>query len=125
VRAPPPLGLIVLWQLVNEPMHVYRMQKLFEAEGKQRIVNVRSRASLYQAFERLERANPRPARARPAGPSGRILHQPLVAPDGGDHRDLLAYGRGAVPARLNAKRSRTRGQPRVRARSSRPGRHRR
>jgi DNA-binding PadR family transcriptional regulator len=49
------LGLIVLWQLFNEPMHVYRMQKLFEAEGKDRIVNVRSRASLYQAIERLQR----------------------------------------------------------------------
>jgi DNA-binding PadR family transcriptional regulator len=49
------LGLIVLWQLFHEPMHVYRMQKLFEAEGKQRVVNVRSRASLYQAIERLER----------------------------------------------------------------------
>jgi DNA-binding PadR family transcriptional regulator len=52
---PSPLGLIVLWQLWGEPMHVYRMQKLFEAEGKNRIVNVRSRASLYQAIERLER----------------------------------------------------------------------
>jgi DNA-binding PadR family transcriptional regulator len=50
-----PLGLIVLWQLWSEPMHVYRMQKLFEAEGKNRIVNVRSRASLYQTIERLER----------------------------------------------------------------------
>ena len=36
-------------------MHVYRLQKLLEAEGKDRIVNVRSRASLYQAIERLER----------------------------------------------------------------------
>jgi len=56
-KPPPssPLGLIVLWQLWSEPMHVYRMQKLFEAEGKNRIVNVRSRASLYQAIERLER----------------------------------------------------------------------
>lgn len=49
------LGLIVLWQLVQEPMHVYRMQKLFEAEGKDRVVNVRSRASLYQTIERLLR----------------------------------------------------------------------
>ncbi|MFZ0378844.1 MAG: PadR family transcriptional regulator [Solirubrobacteraceae bacterium] len=49
------LGLLVLWQLFPEPMHVYRMQKLFEAEGKDRIVNVRSRASLYQAIERLQR----------------------------------------------------------------------
>ncbi len=53
--APSPLGLIVLWQLWSEPMHVYRMQKLLEAEGKDRIVNVRSRASLYQTIERLER----------------------------------------------------------------------
>ncbi|HET6871119.1 MAG TPA: PadR family transcriptional regulator, partial [Solirubrobacteraceae bacterium] len=52
---PSPLGLIVLWQLWGEPMHVYRMQKLFEAEGKDRIVNVRSRASLYQTIDRLQR----------------------------------------------------------------------
>ncbi len=49
------LGLIVLWQLVEGPMHVYRMQKMFEAQGKDRVVNVRSRASLYQTIERLER----------------------------------------------------------------------
>ncbi|HEY4830750.1 MAG TPA: hypothetical protein VIH85_28545, partial [Solirubrobacteraceae bacterium] len=49
------LGLLVLWQLYQQPMHVYRMQKLFEAEGKDRIVNVRSRASLYQTIERLQR----------------------------------------------------------------------
>ena len=56
-KTPPrsPLGLIVLWQLFQEPMHVYRMQKLLQAEGKDRVVNVRSRASLYQAIERLER----------------------------------------------------------------------
>jgi DNA-binding PadR family transcriptional regulator len=49
------LGLIVLWQLVSEPMHVYRMQKLFEEQGKDRVVNVRARASLYQTIERLRR----------------------------------------------------------------------
>ena len=56
-KTPPPssLGLIVLWQLFAEPMHVYRMQKLFEAQGKNRVVNVRSRASLYQTIERLQR----------------------------------------------------------------------
>jgi DNA-binding PadR family transcriptional regulator len=56
-KAPQPssLGLIVLWQLFAEPMHVYRMQKLFEAQGKDRVVNVRSRASLYQTIERLQR----------------------------------------------------------------------
>ncbi len=49
------LGLIVLWLLFREPMHVYRMQKLIEHQGKDRVVNVRSRASLYQAIERLVR----------------------------------------------------------------------
>ena len=49
------LALTVLWQLMNEPMHVYRMQKLFEAQGKDRVVNVRARASLYQTIERLQR----------------------------------------------------------------------
>ena len=45
----------MLWQLFQGPMHVYRMQKLFEAQGKGRVVNLRSRASLYQTIERLER----------------------------------------------------------------------
>jgi DNA-binding PadR family transcriptional regulator len=49
------LALTVLWQLMSEPMHVYRMQKLFEAQGKDRVVNVRARASLYQTIERLQR----------------------------------------------------------------------
>jgi DNA-binding PadR family transcriptional regulator len=49
------LGLLVLWQLSQGPMHVYRMQKLFEAEGKDRVVNLRARASLYQTIERLVR----------------------------------------------------------------------
>jgi DNA-binding PadR family transcriptional regulator len=49
------LGLIVLWQLFEKPLHVYGMQKLLQAEGKDRVVNVRSRASLYQTIERLVR----------------------------------------------------------------------
>ena len=56
-RPPQPssLGLIVLWLLVARPMHVYGMQKLIETFGKDKVVNVRSRASLYQALERLVR----------------------------------------------------------------------
>ena len=58
-KADPPkrsaLGLIVLWLLYQKPQHAYGMQKLLEAEGKGRVVNVRSRASLYQAIERLVR----------------------------------------------------------------------
>jgi DNA-binding PadR family transcriptional regulator len=55
IPQPSSLGLIVLWQLFEGPMHVYRMQKMFEAQGKARVVNVRSRASLYQTIERLKR----------------------------------------------------------------------
>jgi DNA-binding PadR family transcriptional regulator len=49
------LGLIVLWLLYEQPLHVYRMQKLIESQGKDRVVNVRARASLYQTIERLQR----------------------------------------------------------------------
>src|SRR5262249_12539682 len=49
------LGLIVLWELFDGPKHVYGVQKLLEQQGKDRVVNVRSRASLYQALERLMR----------------------------------------------------------------------
>src|SRR6516162_4937444 len=49
------LGVIVLWELFDGPKHVYGIQKLLEQQGKDRVVNVRSRASLYQALERLMR----------------------------------------------------------------------
>lgn len=52
---PSALGLIVLWQLVDGPKHVYGIQKLLQEQAKDRVVNVRSRASLYQALERLMR----------------------------------------------------------------------
>jgi DNA-binding PadR family transcriptional regulator len=56
-KSPPrsSLGLIVLWLLYREPLHVYGMQKLIEHQAKDRVVNVRSRASLYQTIERLVR----------------------------------------------------------------------
>jgi DNA-binding PadR family transcriptional regulator len=47
--------LIVLWQLVEGPKHVYGIQKQLEQQGKDRVVNVRARASLYQALGRLQR----------------------------------------------------------------------
>jgi DNA-binding PadR family transcriptional regulator len=49
------LGLMVLWLLFEQPQHVYGMQKLIKAQGKDRVVNVRARASLYQTIERLVR----------------------------------------------------------------------
>src|SRR5215471_15266266 len=53
--SPSPLALIVLWQLADGPKHVYGIQKQLEQQGKDRVVNVRSRASLYQTLERLMR----------------------------------------------------------------------
>jgi len=50
-----PLGLVVLWMLFEGPKHVYRIQKLIEEQGKDRVVNVRARASLYQTIQRLMR----------------------------------------------------------------------
>jgi len=47
--------LLVLWLLVEGPKHVYAMQRQIEQQGKDRVVNVRSRASLYQTIERLMR----------------------------------------------------------------------
>lgn len=51
-----PLALAVLGLLFEEPMHPYRMHRLIEQRGKDEVVNVRRRASLYQIIERLERA---------------------------------------------------------------------
>lgn len=51
-----PLAMVVLAQLVEEPMHVYRMQQLIRERGKDTVVNVAQRNSVYQTVERLERA---------------------------------------------------------------------
>jgi DNA-binding PadR family transcriptional regulator len=50
-----PLGLILLLNLLQGPSHAYRLHKLLEQTGKGRLVNVKSRASVYQAMQRLER----------------------------------------------------------------------
>src|ERR1700674_5759945 len=49
------LGLIILGMLFEEPMHAYRMQKLIKQRGKDKVVNVRQRASVYQTLDRLLR----------------------------------------------------------------------
>jgi DNA-binding PadR family transcriptional regulator len=49
------LGLVVLVGLREEPMHAYRIHALIKARGKDRVVNVRGRASIYQAIDRLLR----------------------------------------------------------------------
>jgi DNA-binding PadR family transcriptional regulator len=52
-----PLGLAVLAMLTEAPMHPYRMQQLIKARGKDEVVNVRQRNSLYQTIERLLRGD--------------------------------------------------------------------
>jgi DNA-binding PadR family transcriptional regulator len=55
VPHPSSLGLVVLGMLVGEPMHAYRMQKLLKLWGKDKVVNIRRPASIYQTIERLIR----------------------------------------------------------------------
>jgi DNA-binding PadR family transcriptional regulator len=52
-----PLALTVLAMLTEAPMHPYRMQQLIKARGKDEVVNVRQRNSLYQTIERLLRGD--------------------------------------------------------------------
>jgi DNA-binding PadR family transcriptional regulator len=51
-----PLALAVLSLLFYEPMHPYRMQQLIKEWGKEAVINVQQRASIYQTIERLLRA---------------------------------------------------------------------
>lgn len=50
-----PLALVVLAMLTEAPMHAYRIQQLIKLRGKDEVVNVKQRNSLYQTIERLQR----------------------------------------------------------------------
>ncbi|WP_125613442.1 PadR family transcriptional regulator [Specibacter cremeus] len=50
-----PLALAVLALLSEAPMHPYRMQQLLTLRGKDQVVNVSQRASLYATIDRLTR----------------------------------------------------------------------
>lgn len=50
-----PLNLVVLALLYECPMHPYRMHKLIQERGKDEVVNIRSRNSIQQTVNRLER----------------------------------------------------------------------
>ena len=49
------MALVVLALLYEAPMHPYRMQQLIKERGKDGVVNVRQRASVYQTIDRLQR----------------------------------------------------------------------
>src|SRR5258708_24707409 len=51
-----PLALVVLALLYESPMHPYRMQRLIKDRGKDQVINVEQRASLYQTINQLLRA---------------------------------------------------------------------
>lgn len=51
---PSPLGLAVLGLLSGGPLHPYRMQRLLKDWGKDQVINVGQRSSLYKTISRLE-----------------------------------------------------------------------
>jgi DNA-binding PadR family transcriptional regulator len=53
---PSVLALTVLSLLAYEPLHPYRMQRLMQLWGKDRVVNVGQRANLYKTIKRLHEA---------------------------------------------------------------------
>lgn len=48
-----PLGLTVLGMLHTQPLHPYGIQRLIKQWGKDQVVNVSQRASLYRTIDRL------------------------------------------------------------------------
>lgn len=50
------IALAVLASLYEAPMHPYRMQQLIKERGKDQVINVGQRATLYQTIGRLLRA---------------------------------------------------------------------
>jgi DNA-binding PadR family transcriptional regulator len=50
-----PIALAILAMLHEAPMHPYRMQRLIKERGKDEVINVTQRASLYQTIQRLSR----------------------------------------------------------------------
>jgi|SRR5947209_7050595 len=53
---PSPLGLAVLGLLYGGPLHPYRMQGLLKEWGKDQVINVGQRSSLYKTIGRLSEA---------------------------------------------------------------------
>ncbi len=52
-QRPSPLSLAVLGLLYGGPLHPYRMQRLLKQWGKDQVINVGQRSSLYKTIKRL------------------------------------------------------------------------
>jgi len=72
-----PVALAVLALLYEAPMHPYRMQRLIKERGKDMVINVEQRASLYQTINQLLRAGLIAVRetARQAGFPDRTVYE--------------------------------------------------
>ena len=116
-----PLALAVLALLGEAPMHPYRMQQLIALRGKDRVINVSQRASLYSTIDRLardgmvrvvetERHGQRPERSiYEISDAGRVtahgwLSEMLAVPKHGypDFHAALAHAPMLEPAELAA-----------------------
>src|SRR5688500_6089272 len=72
-----PLAMVVLATFREEPMHAYRVHELIQQRGKDAIVNVAHRNSVYQTIDRLARAGWIAVRAtaREQGRPERVVYQ--------------------------------------------------
>lgn len=97
-----PLALAVLALLFEEPMHPYLMQRRITERGKDRVVYVGQRATLYKTIERLHRdglVQPR-GTSRAAGRPERTVYE--ITPAGretvlGWEREMLSAPRAEFP----------------------------
>src|SRR5580658_5343409 len=55
-KRPSPLGLAVLCLLYGGPLHPYRIQRLLKEWGKDQVINVGQRSSLYKTIDRLNQS---------------------------------------------------------------------
>ena len=89
MKKPPkrsPIALAALVMLSEAPMHPYRMQRLIKERGKDEVINVAQRASLYQTIGRLER-------------EGLIASQPVTRDENRPERtvyEITAAGRATA-----------------------------
>jgi DNA-binding PadR family transcriptional regulator len=94
-----PLALAILTLLHEAPMHPYRMQRLIKDRGKDQVINVGQRASLYQTIGQLLRAGLITSweNTRQAGFPERTIYKLTTA----GHETALAWLRGmlSTPAR--------------------------
>lgn len=97
-----PLALVVLAFLAEAPMHAYRMHELIKQRGKDTVVNVGQRNSVYQTISRLLRAGLIQVleTARDEGRPERVTYQ--ITDDGaatlqGWMKDMLAVPAAEFP----------------------------